>query len=350
MRAANFGALTMNPKPPRIVFINRFFYPDESATSQLLTDLAVSLAQHGYDVHVLCSRQLYNSRNTVLVPHEMVRGVNVHRIWTTRFGRATIPGRTIDYLTFYVSCFASLLTLIRQSDIVVAKTDPPLLSILAATAARIRRGILINWLQDIYPEIAVKLGVLSLPEIVVGWMSRLRNTSLLAAAANVVLGTRMHQYLLSQGIPAHKLRIIENWSVAECREAMSANDSRLRARLQLQSRFIVEYSGNLGRAHEFETLLAAAEVLRNEGQILFLMIGGGVHMELLKSRVKALGLPNFIFLPYQLGSQLSDSLAAADVHLVTLLPSVEGLIVPSKIYGILAAGRPTLLREILLAS
>jgi colanic acid biosynthesis glycosyl transferase WcaI len=116
--------------------------------------------------------------------------------------------------------------------------------------------------------------------------------------------------------------------------------SRLRTDLQLQGRFVVAYSGNLGRAHEFETMLAAATALREDPAFVFLMVGGGAKMGELHSRVTELGLENFRFLPYQSREMLSDSLAAADVHLACLLPELEGLIVPSKMYGILAAGRP----------
>jgi glycosyltransferase involved in cell wall biosynthesis len=116
--------------------------------------------------------------------------------------------------------------------------------------------------------------------------------------------------------------------------------SALRARLELADRFVVCYSGNLGKAHEFDTLLSAASALRANLSIVFLIIGGGTKMAPLQRAVAALSLENFRFLPYQPREELEDSLAAADLHLVSLLPTLEGLILPSKLYGILAAGRP----------
>jgi colanic acid biosynthesis glycosyl transferase WcaI len=109
----------------------------------------------------------------------------------------------------------------------------------------------------------------------------------------------------------------------------------------LTGKFVVGYSGNLGRAHEFETMLAAAERLRNEPPIVFLMIGGGKHFEAMARAVKARGLERvFRFRSYQERATLPHSLTVPDVHWLSLDPRLEGLIVPSKFYGIAAAGRP----------
>src|SRR5262249_51843770 len=141
------------------IFLNRFFFPDHSATSQILSDLAFHLAEAGRDVHVITSRQQYDNPHAVLPEAETIRGVRVHRIATTRFGRKHLPGRALDYLSFYASLQSVLRELATPGTIIVAKTDPPLLSIPAMIVARRKRAQLINWLQDIYPEIASLLGV-----------------------------------------------------------------------------------------------------------------------------------------------------------------------------------------------
>jgi glycosyltransferase involved in cell wall biosynthesis len=110
----------------------------------------------------------------------------------------------------------------------------------------------------------------------------------------------------------------------------------------LVGKFVVAYSGNLGRAHEYHTFLQAAQVLRAEVGIVFLMIGGGAQWQLLRAAVDQQKLSSFVFMPYQPRDSLTDSLSAADVHLISLLPALEGLIVPSKFYGIIAAGRPAI--------
>jgi colanic acid biosynthesis glycosyl transferase WcaI len=322
----------------RLYFVNRYFYPDESATSQLLSDLAFSLVPHGYEVHILCSRQLYGAAGAKLPTLEIIRGVVVHRLWTTRFGRHRLLGRAIDYGSFYVSCAVALMRQLRRCDVVVAKTDPPLISVVVAAVARFKHPVLINWLQDLFPEVATQLRANPLPASLDRWLRQLRDASLRAATVNVVLGGRMRDYLIARGVPAQKIQVIENW--ADVLAPKTTDDSLLRTRLGFQQAFVVGYSGNLGRAHEYATLLGAAEALRGEPHIVFLMIGGGTQMEALQSQVALRQLPNVHFLPYQPRDGLGDSLAAADVHLVSLIPTLEGLIVPSKFYGVLAAARP----------
>lgn len=326
----------------KVVFVNRYFYPDQSATSQMLTDLAKGLAAKDFDVHVVCSRQLYDHPGTQLPSDETIFGVHVHRVATTRFGRNRLPGRTIDYASFYAACASMLLRVLRCGDALVAKTDPPLLSLLAAPIAKIKRAALVNWQQDVFPEVASQLGANPLPKGFDRLLRRLRDASLRSAKMNVLIGDRMREYLESRGIPGSKLCVIENWADAEAIQPKPTTASALRARLDLADRFIVCYSGNLGRAHEFETLLGAAHALREESSFIFLIIGNGAKMDSLKQAVAKRSLGNFRFLPYQARDALEDSLAAADVHLVSLLPPLEGLIVPSKLYGILAAGRPVI--------
>jgi glycosyltransferase involved in cell wall biosynthesis len=329
-------------KAPKVVFVNRYFDPDQSATSQLLTELARALAARGFDVHVVCSRQLYDDATAQLAAGEILAGVRVHRVAGTRFGRHYLPGRALDYASFYVAGGAALLRLLRRGDVLVAKTDPPLLSIAAAPIAKVKRVSLINWQQDVFPEIASRLGANPLPRWVNAVLTRMRDASLRQAAMNVMIGSRMRERFAARGVPEAKLRVIENWADGQAIRPKPAAASSLRARLHLLDRFVVCYSGNLGRAHEFDTLLGAAEALRAEPAFAFLIIGNGVKMGALKQAIAARTLGNFHFLPFQPRETLEDSLAAADVHLVSLLPALEGLIVPSKLYGILAAGRPAI--------
>jgi glycosyltransferase involved in cell wall biosynthesis len=326
----------------KVVFINRYFHPDQSATSQLLTDLARSLSQAGLDVHVICSRLRYDQPGLPLSPQENIDGITVKRVWTTRYGRDRLAGRALDYATFYLSSAFAMLARLRRGDTVIAKTDPPLISLVAYAAAKLKGAQLINWLQDIFPEIATELGANPLPGPVDALLRRCRSFSLRSARMNVVLGERMRDRLLAMAIPKDRITIIENWAEPGGAAPPAPVCSELRARLSLADKFVVGYSGNLGRAHDFRTLLAAAETLHDDSEFIFLMIGGGAGMIELKRAVKERGLDNFRFLPYQPREQLGDALAAADVHWVSLMPALEGLIVPSKFYGILAARRPVI--------
>ncbi len=331
-----------NTGRPKIVFVNRYFYPDQSATSQMLTDLASALAEDGFDIQVICSRQRYDDAGARLIPCESFMGVSIHRVWTTRFGRGPLLGRALDYATFYASSAFAMFRLLKRHDTVVAKTDPPLISIVAMLIARLKGAQLINWLQDIFPEVASRLGASPLPRVLDALLRSWRDLSLRRAQTNIVLGERMRDQLQHSGIAADRIKIIENWAELHPGDPKPSSQSGLRARLGLDGRFVVGYSGNLGRAHEFATLLGAAEILRSEPNVVFLMIGGGVGTAQLERQVRERDLRNFRFLAYQPRESLSDSLAAADVHLVSLRPELEGLIVPSKFYGILAAARPVI--------
>jgi colanic acid biosynthesis glycosyl transferase WcaI len=328
------------PRARKFVFINRYFDPDQSATSQVLTDLARALAASGLTVHVVCSRQLYTDAGARLPPEEERSGVTIHRVATTRFGRARLASRSVDYVSFYLSAGLALLRILSSGDVLIAKTDPPLISILAAAVVRLRGAELINWQQDVFPEVASLLGANPLPGWLDSLLRRWRDSSLRSARMNVLISNRMFAYFRQRGIPLLQLRVIENWANADAIAPKPACASGLRARLGYTNRFVVCYSGNLGRAHEYHTLLAAATALRSEPSVVFLMIGGGAQMEILRRAVAESGLGNFNFLPYQPREELEDSLAAADLHLVSLLPALEGMIMPSKLYGILAAGRP----------
>lgn len=327
----------------RIFFINRFFYPDHSATSQILSDLAWHLTGMGRVVHVITSGQTYDNPAAQLRSEEVIQGVRVHRVSSTGFGRAGLFGRLFDYLSFYWSALILLWRLVGAGDIVVVKTDPPLLSVPAALVARAKRALLVNWLQDVYPEIAIELGV-PLLRGPVGWLiAKLRDLSLRSAAANVVVGERMRALLVSKNVQPDKVYCIPNWCDDSEIFEVAHSDNPLRSEWKLQDKFVVGYSGNLGRAHDYQTMLAAAELLRGHSEIVFLMIGGGHQVKDLAREVEARGLAGaFCFKPYQPRAQLKQSLCLPDVHWLSLEPRLEGLIVPSKFYGIAAAARPTI--------
>jgi len=240
--------------------------------------------------------------------HETINGVDVRRIRTTRFGRGSLIGRAFDYLTFYVSAFFAIRR--ERKSLIVAMTDPPLLSIVATLAA----PNVLNWVQDLFPEIAQHLGM-RIPRFV----NRLRDRSLRRARVNVALGEAMAKKIGANAVVQH------NWAGAELTPVESPRHTT----------FVAGYSGNLGRAHEFETMLAAA---RARPDVRFDVAGGGAQLE----RIRAHAPANVSFRGYAPREQLRESLSSADVQLVSLLPAVEGLIVPSKFYGILAVGRPVI--------
>jgi glycosyltransferase involved in cell wall biosynthesis len=326
----------------KVVFVNRFFYPDHSATSQILSDLALDLGRVGVGVEVVTSRLRYDDPEANLPARETVAGVDVLRVWSSRFGRRWLLGRAVDYLTFYAAAFLALLRRVRAGDAVVAMTDPPLVAAPAAVAARVRGALLVNWLQDVFPEIAQRLGVPGLGGLPGRGLLALRDWTLRVARVNVVLGERMAELVLARrGVERAAVRVVHNWADGHAVRPVAPEVNPLRAEWGLTDRFVVGYSGNLGRVHDFASVLEAAERLRDEARIVFLFIGAGARRDAVETRVRQLGLTNVLFRPYQPRARLAQALSAPDVHLVSLRPELEGLVVPSKFYGIAAAGRPT---------
>jgi colanic acid biosynthesis glycosyl transferase WcaI len=298
------------------------------------------LAGIGHDVYVVTSRLRYEEPRASLPPAEMIKGVKIDRIWTSRFGRGSLLGRTADYLTFYLSAGWRLFCFARRGDIIVAETDPPLISIVAAIVARLRGARLVNWVQDVFPEAAMALGVRG----VSGWLGwglqHIRDASLGQTAMNVALGKKMAEYLVARGARHDRVVVIHNWADDDTIVPVLPERNRLRDRWGLAGKFVVGYSGNMGRAHEFETILGAAEQLGSETDIVFLFIGGGNQRTHLEKETVKRGLTQVLFKPYQDREVLAQSLGAADVHLVSLRPELEQFVLPSKFYGIAAAGRP----------
>lgn len=325
----------------RILFVNRFFYPDHSATSQMLSDLAFFLARRGHDVSVVTSRQRYDDANAMLTAFEDIHGVHVHRVWTSRFGRGNLLGRAIDYLSFYAAAFLCLLRILEKGDVLVSKTDPPLISVVAALAARIKGARLVNWLQDVFPEVGRALGVKILMGALGRWSMTARDASLRQAAVSVALGDLMAALVIGRNIASEQVVTIHNWADDQAIVPIPQEANSLRREWGLNRKFVVAYSGNLGRAHEFGTILDAARMLDGNDDIAFLFIGAGAQFKVVDAYVTKHGLRNVTMRPYQPREKLALSLGAGDLHLVSLTPALEGLIVPSKFYGIAAAGRAT---------
>ncbi len=251
------------------------FFSGPFRDSQILTDLAFHLADCGIEVRVVTSQQRYDDPDAHLPEAESIGGVAIHRISTTRFGRSALIGRGFDYFSFYTAACRSVLAWAKPGDLLVAKTDPPLLCVAAKYAAK-RRGLhLVNWLQDLYPEVAAALGVPFTKGPLGRALLELRDASLRAAAANVVVGEGMAEVLRRRGISPEMIRVIPNWCDDEEIQPIAPLDNPLRREWGLEDRFVVGYSGNLGRGHEFETVLAAAERLRGDQRLCFLFIGGG---------------------------------------------------------------------------
>ena len=322
----------------RLLFINRFFHPDQSATAQMLTDLAEGLAVSGTAVTVLTGRLGYLGGETAVPSEEQYKGVTVRRVWSTRFGRQSALGRLFDYLSFYLSSvWAAVQT--RDVDCVVVLSDPPILSVQAVLLGRLKGWKTVCWLQDVFPEIAVRADTLreGLRARLLRWAA---NWSLRSSDRVIVVGRCMERCLLAFGLQRDRLVLIPNWADGDHLTPVAPEDNWFRKQHGLEGQIVVMYSGNLGVVHETEALIPLIHYLRGMREVCFLFVGEGQGKTRLQNWASQEKLESVRFLRYQNKEHLRYSLSAGDIHLVTLRSKMEGLSVPSKVYGIMAVGRP----------
>lgn len=312
------------------VFTNRVYPPVAGATGVLLRELAEGLAATVARVVVVTSR---GAADLNLPKSEVVEGVEVIRLGTAPFTRASHWRRAMSYALLYPQ-FAWQLWRLGKVDAVVSMTDPPL-QVAAVTPASGRAAKRIHWAQDIYPELAEELGVIGRS----GYFARiLRSVSTRALRKQdevVAVGRCMRERLIRRGVDAGRIEVIPNWSPVEAPRVEVVMD--MRRRMGWGDDFVALYSGNIGLAHDFDTLIEGARMLSG-GKVRIVIAGDGPRTDDLKAALG--GRDHVSFLPSQPKEDLAAFLAAADLHLVTMRENLDGLVVPSKAYGIMAAGRP----------
>src|SRR2546421_4424968 len=303
----------------RLIILNQFFYPDHSATSQLMTDLAESLVREGHEVTAVAGRGRYNGGER-LPARDDYKGVRIARAWATSRGKGTVTGRLADYLTFYLGAALKLFALPRH-DLLMALTTPPLISLLALVVCRLRRMRLVALVQDIYPDLGIVLGTFkrrSRTTRTLDWLNRL---VLRKADRIIVLGDCMREVVAAKlGAGAdERIDVIHNWADSAQISPLAAGEQNpFSAIHNLNGRFVVLFSGNFGRVNDFATPLAAARRLKDRPDILFLFVGDGAKAGEIKEFVRAHELMNVRLLPYQARAQLRFSLAAGAAQLATL--------------------------------
>lgn len=324
-----------------VLFLNRSYWPDVEATGQLLTSLCEGLSRD-FDVSVLAGRpnvvigqSLDEDWNSVLSRNE----VQIHRVSHSLFPKKSLIGKGLNFISFAHSARARLKVL-EPPDVVVFETDPFLLAFAANQFQRRTGCRMIAYLQDIYPDVAVALG-----KVGNNWGVRKLRSSLFKIYRRcdqvIVLSHDMANLLIEGGVSEERVAIIPNW--ADTEQIVPVNTGNLfRERHQLGNRFIAMYSGNLGLTQRLEEFVQAAGQLRHRSDILFAFVGRGSQEAALQRQVKASGLENVMFFDYQPQAELCHSLSAANLHLVPLTASLSRCLMPSKLYGILAAGRPFL--------
>jgi glycosyltransferase involved in cell wall biosynthesis len=318
----------------KLLFLNRCYWPDVEATGQLLTELCSDLAP-SHNVTVIPGRPNFVAAGGEgWFQRERHEGVEIIRVGNRRFTKKSFLGRAVGLLSYLLLAAWAALRFPRP-DVIVVETDPPLLGALGAFLKAWHRCALVFYLQDLFPEVGLATGNLK-PGLLTALLHRATQLGLRRADRVVVLGEDMRRRVLARGIDGGKVVVIPNW--IDTRLVRPAADN-LRRAWELNGEFAVMYSGNLGLSQGLEHVLEAARRMRSE-PVVFLFVGEGAAKGRLMAQASEWKLPNVRFLPYQPRERLSASLATADLHLVPLQRGLSGCIVPSKLYGILAAARP----------
>jgi glycosyltransferase involved in cell wall biosynthesis len=329
----------------RICFFNRSYWPDQAATGQLLTELAQDLVRgYGCDVSVVAGRALHSSgshggrRSLWPVTREAHEGVKILRANGTRLPRGRFVNRATNYLTYFASAYAATFQMGPQ-DVVVSLTDPPILGLAALSAARRVGARFVFLCEDIFPEVASLLEDFH-NTTVNRTLDRINRRLVREADAVIALGDRMKRRLVEEkGAPADRVHVIHNW--ADCDAITPGPKDNAFARAHgLHDKFVLMHSGNVGLSQNLDLLVEAADRLRSRERLVIAIVGDGARRAHLEAMAAGRGLTNIRFFPYQPKELLHESFATADAFLVSLKPGLEGYIVPSKLYGILAAGRP----------
>jgi glycosyltransferase involved in cell wall biosynthesis len=322
-------------RKPRVLVINQYYRPGFEATAQLLGDLCEALSER-FDVSVVTGA-------LAIPPAPSGRfdenGVRLIRVPSTTFDRAGLGRRALNYVTFLTGAFLEAMHA-RRPDVVLCMTDPPVVGDIGVVVARRFRVPLVVISQDVFPEIAVQLGRLENP-IVVRLLRGLIRFYIRRADRIVAIGETMRERLVDKGARRERITVIPNW-VDTTKVTPKGKDNAWARELGFHDRFVVMHSGNIGHAQNLDALVRSTTFLRDLDDLTVAIVGGGARHAALSELVERLEADAVRFLPYQPREMLSDSLSSADLHVVGLARGLAGYVVPSRLYGILAVGRPVL--------
>ena len=324
----------------RVWIISELYYPEETSTGYFLTKIAEGLAGR-YNVNVLCSQPTYSSRGELAPSNETNNGVNIHRCFSTTFNKDVLLLRLINMMTITFSIFVNCLHRFRSGDCVVVVTNPPLLPFPVLVASLLRRSKCCLLIHDVYPEVLKASGITrdnSLAMRSIGWLTQ----CLYRLVAHIIVLGRDMDALVKERLDTvnQRMCIIPNWADIDFIMPCNRRDNPLINKLGLPDKFVIQYSGNIGRTHGVEQLVNCAEQLQDDSAIHFLFIGFGAKKLWLERQVRERQLSNMTIMDYRPRSELAFSLTACDVAIISFAEGMAGVSVPSRMYNVMAAGKP----------
>lgn len=330
----------------RFVLLCQHFYPEMISTGMHMTELASRLTELGWQVTVYCAQPSWgiDSAKAEPVPAEInYQGICIRRVRTVGRQQGSLLARLLFAVSFLVATGWALWQTRADYPGLVVTTNPPFLGLVGWLYARLLKRPYLLIVYDIYPEIAVQLGALGAHSWLTKLWQRVTELILRTATVVVVIGRDMAAVVKAKVPQGQHGRIvlIPNWSDERQLTPVPKATNPFRQEHGLAGAFVVQYAGRMGRTHNLEPLIEAAQLLRSQN-ILFQLIGEGAKKAKLEQLVAEYGLINVQFLPYQPLETLSAMLSAADVAVVCLESFYTGLSVPSKAYGVMASATPIL--------
>lgn len=319
-----------------ILVLNEYYPPDTSATARMAAQAAERLAQQ-HDVTVVAGRPSYDPDEYYpLAPlHRTIRNhVAVECVGSTAYPRHQMRRRVSNYLSYLALAVPRALAL--RPDVILAMTDPPVAGIAGAFVARLAGRPFVYNIRDMYPEMALGGDIVRQNPWIERWES-LHRGALKQAARVIVLGDDMRDRILAKGISPAKVVVVRDGS-SPVGTLPEANDPVVQE-IRCGFPFVVLHAGNLGFYGAWQTILEAAEILSNE-KTGVVFVGDGANRKSLQA--SAANVKNMKFLPFRPVEQVPHVMIAGDLHIVTVKRGLEGVVVPSKLYSTLAAGRPVL--------
>lgn len=330
----------------RILLLSMYFAPDPAANSVIMTELVEQLRDLGHDVTVVTTFPHYDTNRIwpeyrgKLVQRDTHNGATVYRTYIyVPQDKTSLLGRLLNYVSF--NALSLLVGLFQKRfDIILAPSPPLTIGVVAYLISRLRRVPFVYNVQDIYPDIAVRLGVLTNPRLIrfFRWLERFVYRK---AASVTVLSDGFRQNLRQKGVPEAKLHIIPNFIDVDFVKPLPKANAFARSH-GLHNKLVVMYAGNVGLSQGLDVVLEAAHRLRDDADIRFLIVGNGAAKKHLMAHAQRRQLNNTLFLPFQPRESVPEMYASADISLVCLRKGIGNESVPSKAYTIMASGRPLL--------
>ncbi len=333
----------MSKKQEKTVWVlSELYYPEETGSGYYITKIAENIATRRR-VRVVTVQPTYAARGIKAPVDEVHHNVQIHRCGATALNKDILLFRLLNLLTISVSVFFNALRSIRKNDVVLVITNPPTMPLIACMVCKLRGAKMVLRLEDIYPEVLVAAQIIKADSAVAGIINAVQKNIYQRSDRILVLGREMMELVYEK--TGHRLKqvdLIPHWADSDQIGPLPREENPLLSHLGILDKFVIQYSGNMGRTHDLESLVQCARILEKESNIHFLFIGSGAKEPWLKKTVSELGMRNVTILPPQPRSELCLSLNACDMALISFVKGMAGASVPSRMYNIMSAGKPIL--------